>query len=87
MACFLQERKGAGTYTVSTLAYGLSLDQNQDRVNNGFRFSNKINSKVIDKITLPVIIVHLLKFVNQGCINTRAQVIKHRANHSSVELV
>jgi hypothetical protein len=41
MACFLEEWKGAVTYTVSTPAYDLSLDQNQDSVNNCFRFSNK----------------------------------------------
>jgi hypothetical protein len=58
MACFLQQRKGADTYTVSPPAYDLSLDQNQDRQN-----------KVMNKITLPVIIIRLLKFVNQGCVN------------------
>jgi hypothetical protein len=41
----------------------------------------------MNKITLPVIIIRLLKFVNQGCMNPRAQVIKHRANHSSAELL
>ena len=40
----------------------------------------------MNKITLPVIIICLLKFVNQGCMNPRAQVIKHRANHSSAKL-
>ena len=44
MACFLQERKGVGTYMLSTPAYDLSLDQNQDSVNNCFRFSNKNNN-------------------------------------------
>ncbi len=85
MACFLQERKGADKYTMSPPAYDLSLDQNQNRVNTCFRFSNKQN-KVMNKITLPVIIIRLLKFVNQGCMNPRTQVIKHRANHSSAEL-
>ncbi len=41
----------------------------------------------MNKITLPVIIIRLLKFVNQGCMNAMAQVIKHRANHSSAELL
>ncbi len=40
----------------------------------------------MNKITLPVIITRLLKFVNQGSMNPRAQVITHRANHSSAEL-